>query len=212
MSNKEMTEKNETAKTEPAKKTPAKTGAKTTAKAPAKKEEASPKPAPKVVPDSAPAPAARKKITPVSLNELVEVRSCVYGELNYHAPSGNHICWTNFDDLNWMTVSDLMEMRNSQRAFFEKNWIVLVGDNAAAVAQYLQIERYYKSINTTEDFDEIFTYDPEDVPAVIEKMSSSIKETVARRAYDLIKTGQLDSNKMISVLEETLGYDLKDPQ
>lgn len=158
-------------------------------------------------------PVARKKITPVDRNDLVEVRSCVYGELNYVSYStGNRITWQTFDDPNWITVADLMEMRNSQRAFFEKNWVVLVGDNAKDVMQYLQIERYYKTISTIEDIDEIFNYPVEDVPAIIEKLSDSTKETLARRAYALINSGELDSKKMINTLEDVLGYDLTEPQ
>lgn len=160
-----------------------------------------------------PAAPARKKIKPVDLNELVEVQSCVYGSLDYISyGTGHKISWQTFGDSNWVTVGDLMEMRNSQRAFFEKQWIVLVGDNAPAVMQYLQIDKYYKNIKSTEDFDEIFTYDPSEIPGVVEKLSESIKETIARRAYMLIETGELNDYRVITALEETLGYDLKDPQ
>lgn len=166
-----------------------------------------------------PAPAkkppvqAKKKITPVDRNELVETRSCVYGELNYVSYStGNRITWHTFGDTNWITVSDLMEIRNSQRAFFEKPWIVLVGDNARAVMEYLQIEKYYKTISAIESFDEIFTYSPDDIPGIVAKLSDSTKEAVARRAYALMKSGDLDSKKMITALEDSLGYDLTEPQ
>lgn len=156
---------------------------------------------------------ARKKIKPVDLNELVEVQSCVYGSMDYISyGTGHKISWQTFGDTNWVTVGDLMEMRNAQRAFFEKQWIVLVGDNAPAVMQYLQIDKYYKNIKSTEDFDEIFTYDPKDIPAVVEKLSESIKETIARRAYMLIDSGELNDYRVITALEDALGYDLKDPQ
>lgn len=206
MSNKENTEKIET--TEVKAELPSKApGKKTSTKKPASKAESAVKPeTPKDIPQ-------KKKITPVDRNELVEVRSCVYGELNYVSRStGNRITWKTFDDPNWVTVGDLMEMRNSQRDFFEKNWIVLVGDNANDVMQYLQVDRYYKMVTSTENFDDIFKYSPDEIPGVVSKLSDSMKETVARRAYALIRNHELDSRTMITALEEALGYDLTDPQ
>lgn len=170
------------------------------------------KPAKKTVTKKAAAPA-RKKIKPVDLNELVEVQSCVYGSMDYISyGTGHKISWQTFGDTNWVTVGDLMEMRNSQRAFFEKHWIVLVGDNAPAVMQYLQIDKYYKTIKSTEDFDEIFNYEPEEISGVVANLSESIKETLARRAYMLIESGDLRDYRVITALEDALGYDLKDPQ
>ena len=171
---------------------------KTTKKTPAKKS---------------PAPPVRKKIKPVDLNELVEVQSCVYGSMDYISyGTGHKISWQTFGDTNWVTVGDLMEMRNSQRAFFEKQWVVLVGDNAADVMQYLQIDKYYNKIKSTEDFDEVFNYSPEEISAVVANLSESTKETLARRAFMLIESGELNNYQVITALENALGYDLKDPQ
>lgn len=156
--------------------------------------------------------SSKKKLVAVDLNELVEVKSCVYGELSYIARSGDEVKWESFGDVAWMTVGALMEMRNSQRDFFEKQWIVLCGDNAQAVLDYLQIDKYYKVINELEDFDKIFTYTPEEIPAVVSELPDSTKETIARRAYAKIKDGELDSKKMIDVLQTSLGYNLEDPQ
>lgn len=196
MSNKENIEVVETAETSESKKTPAK-------KAPTKKTTEEPTKA---------APA-RKKLKPVDRNELVEVKSCVYGSLEYISyGTGNSIKWNTFGDTNWVTVADLMEIRNSQRIFFERQWIMPVGDNANDVIAYLQLEKYYKTFSSLESFDEIFNYDPSDIPAVIEKLSDSTRETIARRAYALIETGELDSNKMITALQDSLGYDLTEPQ
>ena len=196
MSNKENIEVVETVEATEEKKTPAKKApAKKTAEAPAKE-----------------APA-RKKLKPVDRNELVEVKSCVYGSLEYISyATGSSIKWETFGDTNWVTVSDLMEIRNSQRAFFEKQWIMPVGDNAGDVIAYLQLDKYYKTFSSLESFDEIFSYDPSEIPAVIAKLSDSTKETIARRAYALIESGELDSNKMITALQDALGYDLTEPQ
>ena len=155
---------------------------------------------------------ARKKIKKVDLQELVEVQSCTYGTLYYRAPDGNEVRWKTFGDVAWMTVGDLMIMRNSQRDFFEEQLICLCGDNAMEVLEYLQVDKYYKDIKDTTSFDIIFEADPAEVPAMIEKLSDGAKETLARRAYAKVQNNELDSVKMVKVLEEALGYDLTTPQ
>ena len=101
-------------------------------------------------------------------------------------------------------------MRNTQPQFFTNNWVVLVGDNADSVKSFLQIDRYYKGFDAVDGFDELFDYEPEEIIAVVGKMSGSMKENVARRAYALIETGELDSVKTIAALEEACGYELRE--
>jgi hypothetical protein len=163
------------------------------------------------IPSSKPTVSAKKKLATVKKDDQVMVKSCVYGQLTFISRSnGNSVVWNEFGDVAYMSVEDLIDMRNTQRAFFEKNWVIPVGDNAEAVIQSLQLEKYYETFSTFEDFDKIFSYNPEDIPAVMEKLSDSMKETVARRAYALIKDGTLDSVKMIDALEKELGYDLRE--
>ena len=175
------------------------------------------KPAPKrkttkkATTETKPAPA-RKRIKKVDLQELVEVQSCTYGSLYYRAPDGNEVRWSTFGDVAWMTVGDLMIMRNSQRDFFADQLICFCGDNAREVMEYLQVDQYYNEIKDTDSFDDIFEADPDEVPALIEKLSDGAKETLARRAYSKVQNNELDSVKMIKVLEEALGYDLTTPQ
>lgn len=156
---------------------------------------------------------AKKRVTAdkIDLNDLVEVRSRFYGGLTYISrKTGYRVSWGEYDSFQYLTIDELMAMRNTQPQFFTNNWVVLVGDNAEDVKSFLQIDRYYKGFDAVDGFDELFSYEPDEILEVVGKMSGSMKENVARRAYALIKSGELDSVKVIAALEEACGYELRE--
>lgn len=153
----------------------------------------------------------KKKLTlaDVKLTDLVEVQSCAYGKLIYLSKkTGYKIIWNNFGESEYLTVEELLSMRNGQRKFFENQWLIIAGENADDVINFLQLEKYYKNISSLDDFDEIFNYSPDEISGILEKLSDGTKETVARRAYALVQSGELDSKKIIDVIENITGYEI----
>lgn len=167
--------------------------------------------APAPVEEKKPAHPVKKKLPRPDLNDLVEVESCFHGQLNFVSEkTGRRASWGKFGDVDYLTVEDLMSMRNAHPGFFKNNWIMLVGDNAEAVFEYLQLGRYYKNYRSREDFDELFNMEPDALKEVLDTMSSDAKENVARHAYALINDGELDSNRVIDVIEKATGFELRD--
>lgn len=156
---------------------------------------------------------AKKRISSrnMDMNELVDVQSAVYGGLVYVSrKTGYVIEWQEFGSIQPLTVDELMTMRNSQPAFFKNGWVRLIGDNAEDVKHYLQLERYYTNELPFENFDDVYELSAEDITAVVGCLSDSMKESIARRAIDLIKDGVIDSNKKINAIETATGYDLSE--
>ena len=86
---------------------------------------------------------ATKKKEP-KLTDKVCVTSCFYGSLTYiNKHTGFTVEWDHFGDTAYMTVDELIAMRNGQRAFFENQWVLLTGDNADAGIEFLQLEKYF---------------------------------------------------------------------
>lgn len=82
-----------------------------------------------------------KRTPEVRLADMVCVRSCFYGNLVYVSKkTGAIVEWQNFDAEQYMTVEELLYMRNSQPRFFKEPWIRIVGDNADAVFKFLSLE------------------------------------------------------------------------
>lgn len=162
--------------------------------------------------DKAEAPKKKNhlRIADIDLREIVEVQSCFHGSLTYISKDGYTATWDEFGTSCYMSVEELLKMRNQQVAFFTNNWIAIVGDNAADVISFLQIERYYEHFLPTDDFDKIFSYDPEEIIEVVSVMSNNMKEAVARRAYVLFKEKKIDSIKVREAVEKATGYDLEE--
>jgi hypothetical protein len=158
---------------------------------------------------TAPKKRTKSKLAQIDMNELIEVRSCVYGCLYYKSRAGYTVTWSDFGIVQILPASELLIMRNEQPAFFVNNWIAIVADNAREIIEALQLERYYKDISFAEDMDEIFDYNPDELKAALGKMNAAMKETVARRAYALIQEGTLDSHKAIEMLERVFNIELQ---
>lgn len=145
----------------------------------------------------------------VGLNDLVDVQSCVVGNLIWVSRrTGYEVRWNDFGDINPMRVNDLIDMRNEYRTFFTKNRIALVGDNAEEVLEYLQMEKFYKDIKRPSDLDDIILGDPSDIESSYTSMTDGVKQAFAYRAAQLYKDGEIDSAKTVSEIRRVAGVDI----
>ena len=72
-----------------------------------------------------------KSAKKVALSEVIDVQSCIIGKLIWKSKrTGYKIVWNEYGEKNPMTVEDLLDMRNGDRRFFERNWVILDGDRA----------------------------------------------------------------------------------
>lgn len=154
--------------------------------------------------------------TDIDLNEQVNVRSCCDGELIYIATVGDvgfTVRWSEFGTTNIMSIKQLQDMRNTQRRFFENNWITIESPKRKKILEYLYVDQYYSKIGTFDDIDNTFVKfnsDPSLVEDFVSNISDGLKEVFARRAYSLIQEGKLTNYNAIKTLERELGYEFDD--
>lgn len=151
----------------------------------------------------------------------LEVKSNVFGQLIYiNHKTGDETIWDNQGDIQVVTARDLKDMKAKQKAFYENNWISIVGSpdidedeySVADIYDALQVTRYYKDYNIPEDLDEVFSWSVNELEEKLLKMPTSIRETIAIRANEKIKDGTLDSISKIKTIEEVLGCELASPE
>ena len=149
------------------------------------------------------------KAPKVQLDDMVCVRSCFYGNLVYVSKKTGYIVeWQNFDAEQYMTVEELLYMRNTQPRFFKEPWIRLVGDNADAVFKFLSLERYNTSVLSYGSFRDIFAMPVEDIEAIVSEFSDSMKESFARYARMNIIDNELTDLRVINAISHATGFDL----
>ena len=129
-----------------------------------------------------------------------------YGKLIYvSSRTGETHEWDEYGDTEYLELSELVTMRNSQKRFFTENWIMI---DDMDVLQFLGVEKYYEKALNSEEMESLFEADPNELSEKIHGMTDGMKNTVAFYASEKIKDGSLDSRKMISVLENALGVEL----
>lgn len=158
-----------------------------------------------------PVSRAKRSLKAVPLTDLVCVKSCFYGTLVYVSrKTGSVIEWNEFDSEQYVSVDELLTMRNTQPAFFKESWVRLVGENADEVFAFLQLDRYCKGEVPFDDFRELFDLPPAELQHVVSGFSASLKESVARYAAELILSGALNEIDKVRAIENETGFKLMD--
>lgn len=140
------------------------------------------------------------------VNELVQVICITNTPLTYESKSqiGYRVEWDGFLQENWMEYKELINMRNSQRAFFEEPWIICDWD----VLVDLKVDQYYKNIIDLENLEGLFEKSPEELEKTLKVVPNGIKTLIVDKAFELRREKRLDSISIIETIEKTLKIDL----
>lgn len=150
----------------------------------------------------------KEKIVPkeIDQNQYVIVRNGFQGRLVYKSSrTGEKFVWDSFGAEQEMELRELRNAKNTSKKFFINNWFMFDED---WIVDYLGVRQFYKNAIKIEDFDMLFERSPEELREIIEKMSDGQKKSFAYRARELVVAGEIDSRKMITMLEESLGTEL----
>lgn len=144
----------------------------------------------------------------IDLNQYITVRNGFNGRLVYKSKrTGEKFIWDSFGDEQEMELIELKNARNSAKGFFSKNWFMFDDDNAWVI-DYLGVGKFYKNALTIEDFDKLFEKTPAQIKSVIEKLTPGQKKSVEYKAREMVASGDIDSKKVITAIEESLGVNL----
>lgn len=164
----------------------------------------------------------KTNIKNIPISTTVLVRSNCYGQLTYKSKkTGFQIDWDNVQSQQYLSLDELLTMRNTFRKFFEKTWIIIDGfvddeySNMFSVEEildFLQVKQYYKNLLCPENINELFNMTPDEITKRIATASSGSKDFIIIKANELIESGNLDSLKTINTLEKVLNCELSRPE
>lgn len=140
------------------------------------------------------------------MNELINVVCITNSPLVYESKNqlGYRVDWDGYLQENWIEYKELINMRGSQRAFFEEPWIICDWD----VLEDLKVDHYYKNIIDLENLDDIFEKPVDDIEKILKVAPKGIKDLIVDRAFELRRKKELDSLSVVEVIEKTLDIDL----
>ena len=143
------------------------------------------------------------------LNRDICIRNISGGELIYVSKRqiGYTVIWEQNEE-NYMPLSELNNLKNSDRRFFTDTWVKFVEDDEVEILKWLKVDKYYKGITGNDDIENIFKLTPKQFEAKFLSLPKNYKETIANKAAELYVNGSLDSIKIKQVIEKDLDIEL----
>ena len=140
------------------------------------------------------------------LTTMVPCKSNVYGSLVYVSVKTNERHeWDEIGDVEYIELGELITMKNSQKSFFVKNWILI---DDIEILDFLGVKKFYEKAIDCKAIDKMFKESAEQITSRISGMTDGMKNTVALRARQKISEGILDSISTIKLLEKLLNVEL----
>ena len=145
----------------------------------------------------------------IPLDTIVPVICNTVGGAFYSSKKimGYTVEWEDIGSVEYMELGELSSMKNTDKRFFEDNWIVFDDTEeytASELYDFLKVSKYYKNVLTPDNIDEIFTYPKDEIVKTISTLSRGMKETIGVRAKQKLDENTLDKN-IIDILESSLG-------
>lgn len=145
----------------------------------------------------------------IPLDTLVPVISNTTMKLIYVSKKtmGYTVEWEEMGAIEYIELGELATMKNTDKRFFEDNWIVLGETEDYTPMQFydfLKVSKFYKNVFTPENIDEIFTYSKDKIVKTLSTLSRGMKDTIAVRAKQKLDNDTLDKN-IVDTLESSLG-------
>ena len=143
------------------------------------------------------------------LDTMVACTNMTSGKLIYISSRqmGFTIEWEHEGDVEYIELGELVTMRNSQRAFFEKNWIAIEDPE---VKKFLRVNAYYDGIPSMDDYEDLFNKPDSEILKILKGVPDGFKEILANKASKMISDGTIDSRKTIALLKSELNLDIEE--
>ena len=148
---------------------------------------------------------------------LIRVKSNTFGELIYvNHRTQEKTVWSQCGDVQTMSMADLRAMKANQIAFFENQWIVILGvedgseckAKPADIYKVLAIGRYFTNLVEPADFNEICNWDESEIEDRVSLLSDGAKNNLIVALNEYVEKGILDSVKKIKAFEKALNCEL----
>ena len=182
-----------------------------------KEEKIEPAPVKSVEPDTvSEAKERNQRKAEIPNNYEIPVKSNVAGGLTYASRKnkGLECRWEHNGDVEYLEYAELVSMRNTQRKFFENNWIVIEDSDYTAEEVYraLSVQKYYEY--NLQSIDDIFTFPEKTIREIAEKASKGLKDNIIARARVLYSEGSdlFDSSKRVKMFEDAFNMTFEDEE
>lgn len=149
--------------------------------------------------------AAVKKRPDLDLDESVAVYNMTPGKLIYVSKRnyGLEIEWERYGDFQYLELRELVNMKSSQRIFFEENWVYIEDPD---VREYLGITKYYTGTISPVDVDNLFEIPVDSMVEKISALSEDVKSSILKVAIEKFNNKEIESYARVKALEDIFDF------
>lgn len=138
--------------------------------------------------------------------------SNVKGRLTYvsNRVGGLGADWDEFGSEQYLDIRELMNMRNTQKRFFDDNWIIIKDSDdgeytADEIYKFLRVSERYGDYYDKDNLDTFFDLTPKQMKEKVARVSDGIKELLIATASEKFRSGEIDSLKKKQAIKDALG-------
>ncbi len=158
---------------------------------------------------------SRKSVARIPLDTEVPCLCNVKGGLIYTSTraDGTKAEWFDFGDLQYLDLRELLLMRNSQKRFFNDNWISIKDTDdgeytADDIYKFLRVDDKYGDFYDADNIETFFELNEDQMKDKVSKMSRGMKDLVSIMALDKLEHDEIDSVKKRKSIISVLGLDV----
>lgn len=159
--------------------------------------------------------STKRKDTRIPLDVEVPCLCNVKGGLIYTSTraGGMNAEWSEFGEMQYLDIRELLLMRNTQKRFFNDNWISLKDTDdgeytADDVYKFLRVDDKYGDFYDVDNIESFFDLNEKQMTDKVSKMSRGMKDLVAVMALDKIENDEIDSVKKRRAIIKVLGLEI----
>lgn len=141
-----------------------------------------------------------------SKNDDVEIMNNTTGRYGYIGRSGFSIEMNEYGDTLEIPFGELKAMKGEQKRHIEEAFIVILDEDAI---KELRLEKLYENILDLDGVEEILQ-DHEKLDKILNKMPSTMRETIGSIAVRKFKSGELYDKRVQKVIEDNLKIKIDD--
>ncbi len=125
--------------------------------------------------------------------------------------------WSEFGELQYLDIRELLLMRNSQKRFFNDNWISLKDTDdgeytADEIYKFLRVDDKYGDFYDADNIETFFDLNEKQMADKVSKMSRGMKDLVSVMALDKIENDEIDSVKKRRAIIKVLGLEISEDE
>lgn len=149
-----------------------------------------------------------KDNTSLKDEDKIRVMSGSMGTVVYHSDiSRKSWKFTTFGQIQSIPYGELVAIKNNFPRYLKQGWFVILDKQ---IQDEFGLTKMYQNILTPDNIDSVFKKPIEELTVLVNNLPEGMKNTFINKAQQLYDTKNLDSMKVIDLIEQKFGFSLRD--